>query len=387
MGMKVMSSPMRKSFIAIISALFLLSSLSAATTAAPGNGQGGGSQSNENRGWSKTEISQAIPRDLVIDERGLAFVRGKSGEFEPHGHSTKFGANPTKGKPVRPAPTPLPSPTTLPVISNSEWRLGGGVQSAAGRLYFFMPTSSSKLNDVSTWSGFVCSGTVVTDSRTDQSLILTAAHCVYDDVNKVFAQRVMFIPNQAASGTPTDRYCFNDILGCWIPSHGVVDSDWSSRTFPANAPWDYGFYVVNNANSHLGNGGDATLVLDVAIGNPLAVSYSTSIPIAYTYALGYSYNQDPKFMYCAQTLGTNTALVPTGQWWLSSCGLTGGSSGGPWMQTSGSGPVFSVNSWGYSGSLGMAGPRLGGSSAQCLFNASQDLAESPKQGGLIPAKC
>lgn len=378
---------MRKSLLPTVSTLFLLSLFAVASTAATGNEQGGGGQNKENRAWSKTEISQAIPRDLVIDERGLAYIRGKSGDFEPHGHTMKFGVNPTKGKPIRPAPSPSPSPTTLPVISNQEWKLGGSVQSAAGRLYFYMPTSTSKLNDVSTWSGYVCSGTVVADSRTDQSLILTAAHCVYDDVNKVFAQRVMFIPNQAASGTLTDRYCFNDILGCWVPSHGVVDSDWTIRTFPANAAWDYGFYVVKNANSHLGNGGDSNLVLDVAVGNPLAVSYSTSISIAYTYAMGYSYNQDPKFMYCAQTLGTTTALFPAGQWWLSACGLTGGSSGGPWMQTNGSGPVFSVNSWGYSGSLGMAGPRFGGSSAQCLYNASQDPVLTPKQSGIVPPGC
>ena len=41
--------------------------------------------------------------------------------------------------------------------------------------------------------------------------------------------------------------------------------------------------------------------------------------------------------------------------------------------TSGSGSVISVNSWGYINSPGMAGPKLAGSSAECLFN----IVESP----------
>lgn len=35
--------------------------------------------------------------------------------------------------------------------------------------------------------------------------------------------------------------------------------------------------------------------------------------------------------------------------------------------TNGSGPVISVNSWGYTSSPGMAGPTLYDSSASCLF--------------------
>ena len=51
--------------------------------------------------------------------------------------------------------------------------------------------------------------------------------------------------------------------------------------------------------------------------------------------------------------------------WLPNCGLSGGSSGGPWVQpfTNGNGTIISVNSWGYTNQPGMAGPKLSGTSA------------------------
>ena len=101
----------------------------------------------------------------------------------------------------------------------------------AGRIYFEMKTANG-------YSGSVCSGTVVKDQQVDRSIIMTAAHCVYNDEFKEFARNVIFIPNQAAgSGSGTDRNCNNDILGCWVISFGVADTDWAIRSFPANIPW------------------------------------------------------------------------------------------------------------------------------------------------------
>ena len=48
----------------------------------------------------------------------------------------------------------------------------------------------------------------------------------------------------------------------------------------------------------------------------------------YTTALGYSYSEDPNFMYCAEDM----QQLDQANWWLGSCGLSGGSSGGAWMQ-------------------------------------------------------
>ncbi len=103
--------------------------------------------------------------------------------------------------------------------------------------------------------------------------------------------------------------------------------------------------------------------------------------------LGYSYLADPNFMYCAEALGVETPGV---NWWLGSCGLSGGASGGPWVQPmvvgTGSGPVISVNSWGYTNQPGMAGPLLD-ESAGCTFNVARGVGTGESVARGVVAIC
>ena len=255
------------------------------------------------------------------------------------------------------------------VVTNAHWTSGGAVQNAAGRVYFQMPANSKWKGP---WNGYVCSGTVATDGTSGRSVIITAAHCVYDDANKAFAANVLFIPNQdGTTASGTNRSCTDDPFGCWVPSFGVVDVNWTTRTFPNNIPWDYAYYVVDDSGtgSHLGAGSNGAL--DVIAGS-LSVQFTDPATGAVTHALGYSYSDDPNFMYCKEGMDTEGSY----NWWLASCQLSGGSSGGPWVQpmTNGSGPIISVNSWGYTTSDGMAGPFLNGTSASCLFSKAKSEA-------------
>lgn len=254
-------------------------------------------------------------------------------------------------------------------VTNAAWSNGGDVQTAAGRIYFEMPSNAKRKGP---WNGYVCSGSVVEDGTSGRSLILTAGHCVYDDANKAFARNVLFIPNQdGTTGNGTDLNCNNDPLGCWTPSFGVVDQNWTTRTFPDNIPWDYAFYVVSDNGAHSGTEASSD-ILDQTVGalpisfEPPAVDVTSSAD--FTHALGYSYSDDPNFMYCAEDMMSEEAYF---DWWLPSCGLSGGASGGPWVQPmdtgTGSGPVISVNSWGYTNSPGMAGPKLVDTSAECIY--------------------
>lgn len=428
--------------------------------------------------WTSERRAKAIPRDLVIDPRGLGYLRRPDGSLRPYGHNVEAQASPTS-----PTPSPFGKPsggsgdTTPPFIggmdpqadatigasytfkatvtdtsgvrsvtfkiqkagsivqsfaatktgvdtwsaplqgftdgnwswsvvakdnagkggntatagpvafkvsiggggggsggtvTNAQWATGGAVQTAAGRIYFEMPGNALRTGP---WTGYVCSGTVAADGTSERSLIITAAHCVYDDANKAFARNVLFIPDQAHTSAPgTDLNCSNDPMGCWIPSFGVVDVNWATRTFPANIAWDYAFYVVADSGAHRQGINATSDILDTAAGS-LPVSFGTvSVDLAnnsadFTHALGYSYSEDPKFMYCAQDM-TTTGTV---NWWLPSCGLSGGSSGGPWVQpmNAGSGSIISVNSWGYTNQPGMAGPKLVGTSAACVFGTAK----------------
>jgi hypothetical protein len=221
----------------------------------------------------------------------------------------------------------------------------------------------------------------VTDTNAVASVILTAAHCVYDDVNKMFARNVMFVPDQdGTAGTGTDDDCSNDPIGCFTPSHGVVDENWTAHTFPDNVKWDYAYYVVPVPDP---DSGDESLENEV---NEPSIPFTAPTVSNVTHAMGYSYSDDPNFMYCAEPMEEKTPGV---NWWLPSCGLSGGSSGGPWIQpmdaNSGSGPVISVNSWGYTNQPGMAGPLLD-ASAKCVFDqANNENAEVVDRGVVVVA--
>lgn len=275
-----------------------------------------------------------------------------------------------------------PPPPDGDVITNSPWIDGGFILVSVGRIYFEMPSNPR----LKRWAGYVCSGTVATDGTSGRTVIITAAHCAYDDANKAFARNVLFIPNQdGTTGTGTDTNCSNDPLGCWSPSFAVVDTNWTTSTFPGNIPWDYAYYVVSDSGAHSGNGTGGAL--DSAVGGGLLVSFAppaidigtTSADPDYTHGIGYSYADDPNLMYCAENMTTEGA----DNWWLPNCGLSGGSSGGPWVQpmTNGDGPIISVNSWGYNGEPGMAGPLLNGTSAECLFVGAKDTAFVDVPGG------
>jgi hypothetical protein len=123
----------------------------------------------------------------------------------------------------------------------------------------------------------------------------------------------------------------------------------------------------------------------------MTVSFSAPATGSVTHALGYSYDVDPQFMYCADPM----EQLDAADWWLPNCGLSGGSSGGPWSQpfnvSTGNGPIISVNSWGYTNQPGMAGPKLSGTSASCVFSRAKaqalGLPYADGDAGLTVANC
>jgi hypothetical protein len=256
-----------------------------------------------------------------------------------------------------PAPSGLGDIHPLLTVPEDHWSKGGAVQKAAGRLFYSFGTTN-----------YFCSGTSVTDSTSGRSIIITAAHCVFDDENKQFSSNGIFIPNQDDGGSDkTDWSCANDPYGCWALSFGVVEKGWASQVWPNNIDYDYAFYVVRDTGAHQGTA--APDALDVAVGS-LPISFANPILGSDTYALGYSYNKDPLFRYCVDPLQTRG-----NGWWLPNCGLSGGASGGPWVLpmdvTKGSGTIISVNSYGFSTAPGMGSPKLFGTSAACLFSVAK----------------
>ena len=106
----------------------------------------------------------------------------------------------------------------------------------------------------------------------------------------------------------------------------------------------------------------------------------------FLHGLGYSLEHNPDFRYCAEEATTREPATGYPTYWLDSCGLTSGASGGPWVanmdEDTGVGTIVSVNAWSYTTRAGMGGPIIEASQARCLVNyaRSADFDEIEARG-------
>ena len=212
---------------------------------------------------------------------------------------------------------------------------------------------------------------------------LTAAHCAYQYTPSGgrFAEPALYIPDQGGTtGVKSDDICSNDPYGCWVPAFAVVDYQWTQQGFPNSVPYDFAFYVIpNDVNVHekgylhYQDPSLSEILPDLVEPMPIDFNfnqYSQEI----TTGLGYSFDKDPDFRYCAGELSTKYGIRTYENLWIGVCEMTGGSSGGPWMvntDSNGRGRVVSVNSWGYTSSPGMGGPNLSTGRAECLYERAK----------------
>jgi V8-like Glu-specific endopeptidase len=211
-------------------------------------------------------------------------------------------------------------------------------------------------------SYWVCSATVIDDDgKADRSLILTAAHCAYDETNGAFATEWMFIPDYdaiPASLTTNGSFCDSTKYGCWSAASIAVHTGYADAgSFGAGVEYDFAVVAV-------GAGGKSPSQLDATVA-PQQVSFSEpdAIALADTYAFGYPAQKKwdgTDLIYCRGPVDTDP--INNGETYrLNECKLNGGSSGGSWMvgvNGAGFGTVISVNSYGYRGITAMHGPFL-----------------------------
>lgn len=236
-------------------------------------------------------------------------------------------------------------------VSGARWNGGGDIASNTGRVFFSM--------DGGWWS---CSAGAVQDLVSGRSLVVTAAHCAYDESGTSgFATNWMFVPNYAAlhpGFDPDGYFCTETLYGCWTADALVVSSRYASAGgFNDTAVLhDYAFAV-------LGAGGSSMRQLDAVVA-PNPVSWTPRTAGADTWLFGYPaggrYKGD-SLTYCRAPLGFD-ARMGDGTYRVA-CAMTGGSSGGPWLSpfassgpTKGTGTVFSVTSYSYGGTKFLHGP-------------------------------
>ena len=298
-----------------IGTLFLLASAVPAAAASPSVESASARHDRIVAHWTPERLQKATPRDFRYDAK-----RG----FVPAAKPGTGGGGTT--------------------VTGASWTKGGQILKTSGKVYFEMGGG-----------GYVCSGAVAKDSNTGRSLVLTAAHCAYDETARQFATNWMFIPEFDTTPTFT---CANTKWGCWTASGLVVHSGYATAGgFNTQATvHDFAFAVV-------GNGGKSNTQLDATVGD-FPITFSGITKGQTLYSFGYPASQKYKgndLSYCAGPLtedASNSNLT-----WGMACDMTGGSSGGPWLssfsESTGSGTLSSLNSYGYSGVRYMYGPKFG----------------------------
>lgn len=271
--------------------------------------------------WTPARLRAAVPRDFV--KTGAGFV-------------------------------PKARPGGGGGVTGASWTGGGTILRASGKVYFEMGAGA-----------YVCSGSVATDSRTGYSLVLTAGHCAYDETNRAFARNWLFIPN--FDGAPTFT-CSSTVYGCWTAEALVVHSGFANAGgFNTQATvHDFAFAVV-------GAGGKTGVdpQLDAAVGSFALTSTQVSAGdtlFAFGYPAAGKYHGND-LTYCSGKIFTDS--LNDNLTWGIACGMTGGSSGGPWLSgfntSTGVGTLSSLNSYGYSGIKNMYGPKFN-SDTQDVYN-------------------
>jgi V8-like Glu-specific endopeptidase len=247
--------------------------------------------------------------------------------------------------------------------NGSSWPNGKGkVYKATGKVYFEMNGGA-----------WVCSGTSLSDgNRASYSLVITAGHCVYDEENgggsvAGFATKWLFIPQFDSNPTFT---CASTAYGCWTATALVVNGGFArAGGFNNQAThYDWGFAVVGAG----GKSGSAQL--DATVGT---FGYSPSAMAANTVVDAFGYPAAQKYhgndlVYCQGPIGFDS--LNSNSTYKLACGMTGGSSGGPWFSgfntsTGDTGTVQSLNSYGYSGQSNMYGPMFNGDTS-ATYNAA-----------------
>lgn len=226
------------------------------------------------------------------------------------------------------------------VTTGSRWVTGGAVSKTTGRVFLTLAGVD-----------FVCSAGTVRSRNKD--VVVTAGHCVKDGAGE-WAENWTFVPGYRAGG---DRP-----YGSYTARRMFVAGPWSRKS---DDSYDVGMVALNTSGGkHVAEAvGAQEIAFNAARGGRL---------------FGFGYPADPPYdgeqlFYCSGAVRDDPNGTTRDQGLR--CGMTAGSSGGPWLAgfnpASGKGRVVSVSSFKYSDDRDtMYGPYFG-DAAQALFRTAE----------------
>ncbi len=314
--------------------------------------------------WTNERVAQAIPRD---------FVKTGPNQYELAARPTRgpgSGGRPTTTTSTSTTSTTIGTSTTTTIPAGS-----GGTTGASWNGDPYIANSTGKVLFAMGGSYYVCSASVVNDTASDRSIVLTAGHCVFDQASGSYATNWMYIPNYDAAParlTTSGSFCASTVYGCWTAASLKAHTGFTSQNqFNDIAVlYDFGFAVL------LGGGKSGGFVESLGTHS---IAYDTNNAGVVADAFGYPAAQKYKgndLVYCEGPIGFD-AQMGNGTYRIA-CDMTGGSSGGPWLRGfdgGAGGTLTSLNSYGYSGDKSMYGPK---------FNANTRAVYEDALGAILP---
>jgi hypothetical protein len=277
--------------------------------------------------WNEERRSNAVPREFQFE------VGATEGKLVPQARKGGSGGGSTT------------------MSGTSYWPItdhGNIVAGITGKVYFTMSGRN-----------YVCSGSLVEDSRQDIAVVITAAHCVFDNATKVFATDWAFIPNyDKDAGSLKGSTYYSSIL--YAPTAFTNQGSFNTTAILN----DFAFAVLPTSELNLSNLPTISLATSFAKNKGDAFGYPASIPFdgeELVYSTG-NVSSD-------RNTGNKTWRLPSS--------MTGGASGGPWyndyINGNSIGAVSSVNSYKYnSDKNSMYGPKFS--------SLTNDLYSAAKSG-------
>ncbi|SEE44083.1 serine protease [Streptomyces sp. Ag109_O5-10] len=266
-------------------------------------------------------------------------------------------------------------PTPEPVQAQAVRPAYHASAATAGKVFFDSPEGT-----------MVCSATVVEDSAHPgkSNLVWTAGHCVHAGKNGGWYRNIAFVPSyndKGLTGSALAAATRSEVApyGVWWGDGAQTSQQWidqGGETGGDGASYDY---AVIHVTPEQGNGGKS---LEETVGSALPVNFDApAVPkVSSITAVGYPAAKpyDGSLLYrCADKPGRLSVDASAPTMYRIGCTMTGGASGGGWVETGTDGKpaLVSNTSIGPVSSGWLAGPRFGEVAKGVYEGVSKEFAD------------
>ncbi|MGY5056568.1 trypsin-like serine peptidase [Streptomyces sp. 900105755] len=266
-------------------------------------------------------------------------------------------------------------PTPEPVQAQAVRPAYHASAATAGKVFFDSPEGT-----------MVCSATVVEDPAHPgkSNLVWTAGHCVHAGKNGGWYRNIAFVPSyndQGLTGSALTTATRSEVApyGVWWGDGAQTSQQWidqGGETGGDGASYDY---AVIHVTPEQGSGGKS---LEETVGSALPVNFDApAVPkVSSITATGYPAAKpyDGSLLYrCADKPGRLSVDASAPTMYRIGCTMTGGASGGGWVETGADGKpaLVSNTSIGPVSSGWLAGPRFGAVAKGVYEGVSKEFAD------------